>query len=140
MENVIYGIKNCDTMKKTFAWFAGASVGHRFHDYKKSGIDAATPMVGRDLADASLHLPGRALTQYDRNFAFMQGEEVVVLQPGRPPAQYRHERDGGRLMPMALSPALAHEAHAQALWGSLAYDRGWYRLPAPASVSAPAGR
>lgn len=42
MENVIYGIKNCDTMKKTFAWFAGASVGHRFHDYKKSGIDAAT--------------------------------------------------------------------------------------------------
>ena len=105
-----------------------------------AGIDAATPMVGRDLADASLHLPGRALMQYDRNFAFMQGDEVVVLQPGRPPAQYRHERDGGRLMPMALSPALAHEAHAQALWGSLAYDHGWYRLPAPASVSAPAGR
>ena len=42
MVNVIYGIKNCDTMKKTFAWFAGASVGHRFHDYKKSGIDPAT--------------------------------------------------------------------------------------------------
>ena len=42
MENVIYGIKNCDTMKKTFAWFEAEGIGYRFHDYKKSGIDAAT--------------------------------------------------------------------------------------------------
>ena len=42
MENVIYGIKNCDTMKKTFAWFEAEGIGYRFHDYKKSGVDAAT--------------------------------------------------------------------------------------------------
>lgn len=101
-----------------------------------AGIDAATPMVGRDLSDPSLRLPGRALMQYDRNFAYMQGEDVVVLQPGRPPAQYRHARDTGRLLPAALSPALAREAHAQALWGSLAYDRGWYRLPPQPRLSA----
>jgi Arsenate reductase and related proteins, glutaredoxin family len=29
-------------MKKTFAWFDGAGVAYHFHDYKKSGIDAAT--------------------------------------------------------------------------------------------------
>ena len=105
-----------------------------------AGIDAATPMVGRDLSDPALRLSGRALMQYDRNFAYMQGEDVVVLQPGRPPVQFRHVRDAGRLLPMALSPALAREAHAQALWGSLAYDRGWYRLPPQAPLSAPGNR
>ncbi|APR05463.1 ArsC family reductase [Thauera chlorobenzoica] len=42
MQAVIHGIKNCDTMKKTFAWFEGAGVAYRFHDYKKSAIDTAT--------------------------------------------------------------------------------------------------
>jgi arsenate reductase len=37
----IYGIKNCDTMKKTFQWFDKNGVAYTFHDYKKSGADAA---------------------------------------------------------------------------------------------------
>ncbi len=42
MNPTLYGIKNCDTMKKALAWFDGAGVAYTFHDYKKSGIDAAT--------------------------------------------------------------------------------------------------
>lgn len=38
----IYGIKNCDTMKKAFAWLAENGIACEFHDYKKAGIDAAT--------------------------------------------------------------------------------------------------
>lgn len=38
----IYGIKNCDTMKKAFAWLDAAGIAYEFHDYKKSGIDAGT--------------------------------------------------------------------------------------------------
>lgn len=34
----IYGIKNCDTMKKAFAWLDAAGVAYEFHDYKKSCI------------------------------------------------------------------------------------------------------
>lgn len=37
----IYGIKNCDTMKKAFAWLDQHGVAYTFHDYKKSGIDSA---------------------------------------------------------------------------------------------------
>ena len=37
----IYGIKNCDTMKKAFAWLDEHGVAYTFHDYKKSGIDSA---------------------------------------------------------------------------------------------------
>ncbi|HEY0315517.1 MAG TPA: ArsC family reductase [Sphingomonas sp.] len=35
----IYGIKNCDTMKKARAWLDGHGVAYDFHDYKVSGID-----------------------------------------------------------------------------------------------------
>jgi arsenate reductase len=38
----IYGIKNCDTMKKARAWLDGRGVGYVFHDYKSAGIDGAT--------------------------------------------------------------------------------------------------
>lgn len=42
MSTTIYGIKNCDTMKKARAWLDGRGVPYTFHDYKASGIDAAT--------------------------------------------------------------------------------------------------
>jgi arsenate reductase len=35
----IYGIKNCDTMKKARTWLDGHGVAHVFHDYKIEGID-----------------------------------------------------------------------------------------------------
>ena len=35
----IYGIKNCETMKKAFAWCDEHGVAYEFHDYKKSGVD-----------------------------------------------------------------------------------------------------
>ncbi|MBC7388303.1 MAG: ArsC family reductase [Opitutaceae bacterium] len=38
----IYGIKNCDTMKKAFNWLDSKGVKYSFHDYKKAGIDEET--------------------------------------------------------------------------------------------------
>ena len=35
----IYGIKNCDTMKKAMKWLEHAGVIYTFHDYKKLGVD-----------------------------------------------------------------------------------------------------
>ena len=35
----IYGIKNCDTMKKARAWLDGEGIAYAFHDYKAAGID-----------------------------------------------------------------------------------------------------
>ncbi len=35
----IYGIKNCDTMKKARAWLDAHDVGYAFHDYKTAGIE-----------------------------------------------------------------------------------------------------
>ncbi|MBM3619161.1 MAG: ArsC family reductase [Alphaproteobacteria bacterium] len=37
----IYGIKNCDTMKKARVWLDAAGVAYAFHDYKAAGIERA---------------------------------------------------------------------------------------------------
>ncbi len=42
MKTVIYGIKNCDTMKKARAWLDSNAVSYDFHDYKTAGVDRKT--------------------------------------------------------------------------------------------------
>jgi Spx/MgsR family transcriptional regulator len=39
MSVTIYGIKNCDTMKKARTWLDERGIDYRFHDYKAEGID-----------------------------------------------------------------------------------------------------
>lgn len=38
MTTTIYGIKNCDTMKKARKWLDANGVAYDFHDYKKDGV------------------------------------------------------------------------------------------------------
>jgi arsenate reductase len=40
LTTILYGIKNCDTMKKARAWLDGRGVPYEFHDYKVAGIEA----------------------------------------------------------------------------------------------------
>ncbi len=37
----IYGIKNCDTIKKALKWLHDQGLDYSYHDYRKDGIDAA---------------------------------------------------------------------------------------------------
>ena len=37
----VYGIKNCDTMKKARAWLDDRRVAYAFHDYKQAGLERA---------------------------------------------------------------------------------------------------
>jgi Spx/MgsR family transcriptional regulator len=37
----LYGIPNCDTMKKARAWLDERGIAYRFHDYKREGVDEA---------------------------------------------------------------------------------------------------
>jgi Spx/MgsR family transcriptional regulator len=50
---ILYGIANCDSVKKARAWLTTHNVAHSFHDFKKSGVptDALATWVhavGRD--------------------------------------------------------------------------------------------
>ena len=50
----IFGIKNCDTMKKAFKWFEANDIDYSFHDYRKDGIDEA--MVREFVSELGLDL------------------------------------------------------------------------------------
>lgn len=93
------------------------------------GIADPTPLVGQDLTDPRHLQPGRALMQYDRNLAWMEGDDVAILQPGKPAQGFRYDRTDDRLHPQPLRPELARRAHAYAMWGTLAYEKELYRLP-----------
>jgi arsenate reductase len=41
MKTTLYGIKNCDTMKKARAWLESHHVEYEFRDYKEAGIERA---------------------------------------------------------------------------------------------------
>lgn len=38
----LYGIPNCNSVKKTRAWLEARGIAYQFHDFKKSGINAVT--------------------------------------------------------------------------------------------------
>lgn len=41
MAVIVYGIPNCDTVKKARKWLDTQGVEYAFHDYKKAGVDTA---------------------------------------------------------------------------------------------------
>lgn len=41
MSLILYGIPNCDTVKKARTWLDGRGIAYTFHDYKKAGADPA---------------------------------------------------------------------------------------------------
>ncbi len=90
------------------------------------GVSATTPMLGRDLTRVPDDWPGRALMQYDRNFALLRGNEAVVLQPDKPAAGFHYDPVKDDLVPGPVSEAHKRDALAWVLWGGLAYRNGWY--------------
>lgn len=51
---VVYGIPNCDTVKKARSWLEARGVTFEFHDFKKAGLTAS--LVNAWLADVPLEL------------------------------------------------------------------------------------
>lgn len=41
MDIILYGIPNCDTVRKARAWLAEHGAAYRFHDFRKDGVDRA---------------------------------------------------------------------------------------------------
>lgn len=39
MTVVVYGISNCDQVRKTLGWLNASTVEHRFHDYRRDGLE-----------------------------------------------------------------------------------------------------
>ena len=100
------------------------------------GIAAEHPMIGRDLTRAAADEPGRAMMQYEQNYAWMEGERVVVLRPDQAPAHGRYDPQRKRLENGAApddGDELARRALAHALLPAWLYREQRYRLPETAA-------
>ena len=94
----LYGIKACDTMKKTFTWLDQHGIEYQFHDYKKAGA------------------PEKALTAWIADF----GWETVINQRGttwrKLPEKQREAMDADTALAVAMDnpsiikrPILVHD-------------------------------
>lgn len=101
------------------------------------GINAPHPMIGHDLSqldDATLSSPtqGRAMMQFNQNYAWMEGDHVVILQASKKPVFGRYQRDDKSIVvvsPDAKHEAMAQRALAHALLPSLLYQARQYDIP-----------
>ena len=97
------------------------------------GVDAKHPMPGRDLTREPDDLPGRAMMQYEQNYAWMEDDQVVILRPEKTAAHAHYDKSEKHLRSVDATPAnggaLAKRALAHALLPALLYRELRYRLP-----------
>jgi arsenate reductase len=110
----IYGIPNCDTMKKARAWLDDHGIAYAFHDYKKAGIDKArldawSRKVGWETllnraGTTFRKLPERDKQNVDekRAIALMQAQPSLIKRPVL-------ELGGGKLI-VGFKPEIYAEA------------------------------
>jgi arsenate reductase (glutaredoxin) len=110
----IYGIKNCDTMKKARAWLDENGVDYSFHDYKIAGIERERleqwcNKVGWEML---LNRAGTTFRQLaDKDKAGLDAKKAVALMLAQPSMIKRPvlELGGGELV-VGFTPALYAKA------------------------------
>ncbi len=100
------------------------------------GINGQHPMTGRDLSKEPADYLGRAMMQYNYNFAWMQqtadGNNVVVLREGKAPAHGVYDTQAKHLneiAPPANAKEIEQRALANSLLPALLYTEQRYHLP-----------
>lgn len=87
MTAIIYGIKNCDTMKKAQTWLEANGVSYTFHDYKSMGIDAEHLRKWVDYAGWEIVL-NRAGTTFkkldDTQKQDLNDDKAIILMQAQP--------------------------------------------------------
>ena len=105
----IYGIKNCDTMKKARAWLDSHGVQYDFHDYKARGIDAGT--LGRWAAEVGWEtLLNRAGTTFrklsDAQQAGLTERKAIALMTEQPSMIKRPVLEIGKRVVVGFKPEI----------------------------------
>lgn len=90
------------------------------------GLETRNPMIGNDLTNENA--PERAMMQFDKNFAYMEKEQVAILQPSKEPMYFLYDPQNKQLVESKHNEELGEKALAHALFGSKAYEKSWYRL------------
>ncbi|EJE8555045.1 LTA synthase family protein [Vibrio vulnificus] len=91
------------------------------------GIDATSPMIGRDLTKPLAREDERAMMQFDKNYGYLTRDSLVVFSPGEKVSSYHYNFEDKSLTPKEVSQESLDKAKANALFGSMAYKYNWYK-------------
>src|SRR6202167_5571573 len=110
----IYGIKNCETMKKARAWLDKRGVDYAFHDYKTAGIEGErlerwSKKVGWETLLNRSGMTFRKLPEKDKNG--LDEKKAIALMLAQPSMIKRPVLDlgGGKLL-VGFRPEVYGEA------------------------------
>lgn len=107
MAITIHGIRNCDTMKKAFAWLQARGVAHSFHDYKTAGLDRAMleAWVKQVGWEALLNRAGTTFRKLpDEQKQHLDEATAVALMLAQPSMVKRPVLDAGGRLLVGFSP------------------------------------
>ena len=109
MTITMYGIKNCDTIKKARTWLEGRGISYDFHDYKASGIDRASlkkwaGVVGWEVLLNRAGTTFRKLPDADR--ADIDEAKAIALMEAQPSMIKRPVLDAGGELLVGFKPDL----------------------------------
>jgi phosphoglycerol transferase MdoB-like AlkP superfamily enzyme len=94
------------------------------------------PMIGHDLTQHDEQgYAGRAIMQFNNTQAYMEGDQVVIMQKDLPVQQFTY-RFRQLVAEDRNDPSLVRKALATSAWTSMAYEKSLYRLPKPAIALA----
>jgi arsenate reductase len=115
MTPILYGISNCDTVKKARVWLDQHGVAYAFHDYKKAGIDRARleQWVAAHGWETVLNCAGttfRALPDADK--ANLDAGKAIGLMLAQPSMIKRPVLDLGDRTVVGFKPAIYEAALA----------------------------
>ena len=109
----IYGIKNCDTMKRARAWLDMKGVAYAFHDYKTAGIDRGV-LEGWAKAVGWETLLNRAGTTFkklpDADKAGLTEKKAIQLMLAQPSMIKRPVLDVGGKLTVGFKPEVYEKA------------------------------
>ncbi|NQV78857.1 MAG: LTA synthase family protein, partial [Lutibacter sp.] len=93
------------------------------------GIDIETPMIGRNLFELNDSIPGRAIMQFYSTNAFRVGDDLLVLQSGKEPIQFKVSKKDELIPAAKVNNELAKDALAHIVTASYLYNSMKYKLP-----------
>ena len=107
MAVTIYGIKNCDTMKKARAWLDKKGVAYGFHDYQTAGIERGRLEGWADEAGREVLL-NRAGTTFrklpDKDRDGLTAKKAIALMLAQPSMIKRPVLDVGGTLLVGFKP------------------------------------
>ena len=107
MTTTMYGIRNCDTIKKARAWLGANGVGYAFRDYKAAGVDpiALDRWIDRLGWEALLNRSGttfRTLPECDK--ADLDRAKATAIMTAHPSAIRRPVLEHGETLLVGFAP------------------------------------